>query len=86
MGIIQIVVMIVVFQLLFSVLLRYPMLGLVLYGGFILYSYWKMKKLGRQRQQWRTTQSANTSYSQPHQPKSNGNIIDVEYTEKEIKD
>ena len=68
------------FQIIFSLLLHHPFIGIAFYGAFILYSWWKMKKLN----------TRNTKYHQSHKndlsSKSNSNIIDVEYTEKVIEE
>ncbi len=82
-GLLTIIAVMFVMRFLMSILYTYPLLGILIYGAFIYYSYKKMKNLNHRQ----ATQFSNTSsnYSQP-KAKYDDNVIDVEYTEREVKD
>lgn len=73
----------IIVQLSFSILFRFPALGLLLYGLFLFYAWWKMKQLSHRTKPKQTRPFAQDCLNKT--AKSN-HIIDVEYTEREIKE
>lgn len=73
----------IIVQLSFSILFRFPTLGLLLYGLFLFYAWWKMKQLNHRTKSNQTHSFAQDCLNKTAKP---SNVIDVEYTEREIKE
>lgn len=75
-----VILLITVFQNLFHAMLKFPAVGFLCYVVFLLFAWWKMRELNTRTHFPKKIKNKMPSASM------NGNIIDVEYTEKEIND
>lgn len=75
-----ILLIVAVFQSLFSVMLKFPVIGFLCYVAFLLFAWWKMRQLNNRSGLF------NRSANKTNSTSISGNVIDVEYTEKEIND
>ncbi len=85
MNFLLLLVMLVVLFSISSFILHNPLLIFLGYGVFMLYSSWKMKKLDQHKQQ-AYEESNHRQYTHQYRPNTNQSIIDVEFSERELRD
>lgn len=80
-SLLNLILIILLVRLLFAVMMYFPAIGIAGYVFFILYSGWKMQKLSKKRKDLYSSQNPSGLRG-----RSSDHFIDVDYTEKEIKD